>query len=190
MSSNGKVIIISAPSGCGKSTIIGRIIHREDLRLSFSISATSRKPRGEETHGREYYFLSEQEFRDAIEQDAFVEFEEVYPGRFYGTLRSEVERLRAQGRNVILDIDVRGGVNVKHMFGSEALAIFIEPPSIEELRRRLEGRGTDSPQEIDSRVGRAEYELSFAPQYDIRIVNDNLDRAVEQTATAIAEFIE
>ena len=185
----GKIIIISAPSGCGKSTIINELLRRGDIDLEFSVSATSRPPREGEKHGINYYFLTEEEFRQAIAEGKFVEYEEVYPGRFYGTFRSEVERKCAEGHNVVLDIDVNGGVNVKKMFGGRALSLFILPPSVEELKRRLEGRGTDSPEAIAERVGKAEYELSFAKDYDKKVVNDNLDEAVDQTDKIIKEFI-
>lgn len=186
----GKIIIISAPSGCGKSTIIHAILDKGEIDMEFSVSATNRKPRPGETHGEHYYFLSTEEFKDKIAEGEFVEFEEVYPGRFYGTLRSEVERRCAQGHNVVLDIDVKGGVRVKKLFGDSALSIFIMPPSIGELQRRLESRGTDAPDAIAERVGKAEYELTFAPEYDIRVVNDDLSRAVEETEKAVKEFLD
>jgi len=186
---NGKLIIISAPSGCGKSTIIGHIMDDGKRDLQFSISATNRSPRPGEQHGVHYYFLSDEEFKSRVANGDFVEFEEVYPGRFYGTLRSEIESHLKSGHNIILDIDVRGGVNVKRQFGDRAISIFIEPPSINELRKRLEGRGTDSPEVIDQRIGRAEYELSFASGYDCRIVNDDLDTAILETERAIDKFI-
>lgn len=185
----GKIIIISAPSGCGKSTIINELLRRGEIDLEFSVSATSRPPRKGEVDGVNYYFLSEEQFRNAIADGKFVEYEEVYPGRFYGTLRSEVERKCSEGHNVVLDIDVKGGVNVKKMFGDQAISIFILPPSVEELKHRLEGRGTDSPEAIAERVGKAEYELSFADGYDIQVVNDNLDEAVEDTGRIIKDFI-
>lgn len=186
----GKLIIISAPSGCGKSTIINRIMGDASRDLRFSVSATNRLPRPGEVHGVNYYFLTDDEFRARVDGGEFVEFEEVYPGRFYGTLRSEIEAGLDAGHNIILDIDVKGGVNVKRQFGARAVSIFIEPPSVAELRRRLEGRGTDAPEVIDQRVGRAEYELSFAPQYDFRVVNDDLDCAVAQTEEIIDRFIQ
>lgn len=184
----GKIIIISAPSGCGKSTIIGRLMERGNVDMQFSVSATNRKPREGETDGVNYHFLTDKEFRDAIEADAFVEYEEVYPGRFYGTLKSEVEERCARGCNVVLDIDVKGGVRVKEMFGDSARSIFIMPPSVNELRNRLEGRATDSAEEIDRRVSKAEFELGYAPRYDVTIVNDKLDTAVEQAEKEILEF--
>ena len=185
----GKLIIISAPSGCGKSTIIGHIMDECTRDLRFSVSATNRSPRPGEQHGVHYYFLSDEEFKSRVSTGDFVEFEEVYPGRYYGTLRSEIESNLKSGHNIVLDIDVKGGVNVKRQFGDRAISIFIEPPSIDALRSRLEGRGTDSPEVIEERIGRAEYELSFAPQYDCRIVNDNLDTAIRETAEVIDSFI-
>ena len=184
----GKIIIISAPSGCGKSTIINEIMNRGNVSLQFSVSATNRPPRPGETDGVSYHFLPDRQFTDAIADDAFVEYEEVYPGRFYGTLKSEVEHRRDQGINVLLDIDVKGGVRVKKLFGNDALSIFIMPPSIEELRRRLENRATDSAEAISQRVGKAEFELSFAPQYDVCVVNDDLAKAVDDTERKIINF--
>lgn len=185
----GKIIIISAPSGTGKSTIISQIVHRDDLNLGYSISATSRAPRGEEQHGREYYFISNEEFKTRAAHGEFVEWEEVYPGCCYGTLASEVERITGSGRNLILDIDVKGGVNVKERYGNEAIAIFILPPSKEELERRLRGRGTDDNDTIARRLAKADFELSYAPQYDVRVVNDDLERAAAETASLILDFI-
>lgn len=187
---SGKVIIISAPSGCGKSTIIGRLFERGDLNMRFSVSATTRPPRGQEQDGVEYYFLTEEDFRARITAGDFLEYEEVYPGRFYGTLRSEVDRMMDQGVNPILDIDVAGALRVKKIYGDRALCLFILPPSTGELRRRLEGRATDSPEAIEARVAKAEHEISFAPQFDVRVVNDDLDTAVGEVHDAIARFVE
>lgn len=184
----GKLIIISAPSGTGKSTIIGELMKDPSLALEFSISATTRNPRDGEKHGVHYYFLSPDEFRKAIDSDKFAEFEEVYAGRFYGTLKSELERIMQSGRNAVLDIDVKGGINVKRLYGDRALAVFIAPPSIEALRQRLHDRATDSEEEINRRVAKAEFELTFAPQYDTQVVNDKLDDAVAKTHKIIEDF--
>ncbi len=185
----GKIIIISAPSGCGKSTIIGEIMKRGNVDLKFSVSATNRQPRIGEENGVHYHFLSDDEFRKAIDNDAFVEYEEVYPGRFYGTLKSEVEHRCSKGEIVVLDIDVKGGVRVKKLYGNQAKSIFIMPPSVETLRQRLESRATDSADAIAQRVGKAEQELSYAPLYDNCIVNDDLQKAVNETEQLIIQFI-
>ena len=177
---NGKLIIFSAPSGSGKSTIINYLL-KQGLNLRFSISATSRPPRGTEQNGVEYFFLSPEEFKEGIANNEFVEYEEVYPGRFYGTLKSQVEKQLAEGQNIIFDVDVVGGCNIKRFYGDRALSVFIQPPSIEELRKRLEGRGTDSPETINSRIAKAEFELSYAPKFDIVVVNDQLEKAEAQT---------
>ena len=185
----GKLVIISAPSGCGKSTIINEIIKNCDLKLEFSISATTRVPRRGEKNGVNYYFMSVDDFKRAIENDELIEYEEVYPGRFYGTPRSEIERIRNMGRNVILDIDVMGGINVKHKFGDEALSIFIQPPSIDTLRQRLESRGTESPEAITQRVEKAGFEIAQSDKFDKIVVNDRLDVAVKETEELIKAFI-
>ncbi len=185
----GKIIIISAPSGCGKSTIINAILAKGEIDMQFSVSATSREPRGQEVDGTDYYFLTPDDFRARIEADAFVEFEEVYPGRYYGTLKSEVERITADGHNVILDIDVKGGVNVKKLYGDRAVSIFIKPPSIETLRERLTGRATDSPEAIEQRVGKAALELTYAPAYDNVVINDNLDAAIAAVEKIIKDCV-
>ncbi len=185
----GKLIIISAPSGCGKSTIIGDIMDRGKLDLQFSVSATNRKPREGEVDGVSYHFLSDRQFKDLIAEGAFVEYEQVYPGRFYGTLRSEIQNRVNSGHNVILDIDVKGGVNVKRQFGNDAISIFIAPPSIDELRNRLRGRGSDSEEEIEQRVGRAAFELGFQGDYDHVVVNNTLPEAIGEVESLISGFI-
>ena len=186
----GKLIIISAPSGSGKSTIIGRIMQDKSLRLAFSVSATTRPRRGEEVHGVDYYYLTTEEFQRMIAEDKLVEYQEVYEGRYYGTLKSEVERITHMGKNVVLDLDVLGGVNVKRMYGDRALSIFIQPPSVEVLRERLIKRGTDSMEDINARVDKAEFEISIGPQFDQTVINDDLDTAVNQVHDMIADFID
>ena len=185
----GKLIIVSAPSGTGKSTIINEIIKDKDLRLQFSVSATTRKPREGEQHGVHYYFLDVDDFRQRIERNEFAEYEEVYEGRYYGTLKSELERIMAAGDNVVLDVDVKGALSVKKLYGRRALSLFIQPPSIETLRERLIGRGTDSMEEIEKRVSKAAYELSFAPRFDTIVVNDVLATAVNDTHRTIVNFL-
>ena len=189
MEKKGKVIIFSAPSGSGKSTIVNALLKRLP-NLEFSISATSRAPRGEEHHGKEYYFLSGIEFLHRVEQGHFIEWEEVYAGTHYGTLKSEVERIWKQGNTIIFDIDVKGGINLKKKFGNDALAIFIMPPSIKELERRLIKRGTESAEIIRKRIDRAELELSYAERFDKVIVNDDLEKAIDETQNAIVEFLQ
>jgi guanylate kinase len=184
----GKLIILSAPSGSGKSTIISQILNR-GLPVEFSVSATSRPPRGQEKEGIEYYFLTPEEFKKKINGNLFLEYEEVYPDRFYGTFKSEVENKLKNGKNVILDVDVAGGLNIKKQYGKEALLIFIQPPSIEELQKRLEKRGTETPEVIKDRISKATYELSLASQYDTVIINNNLEQAIEETLTIINKFI-
>ncbi len=189
MDKKGKIIVVAAPSGCGKSTIINALLDGGDLNLGFAVSATTRPPREGEVHGVNYYFMSEEAFRDAIAENEFIEFEEVYPGRFYGTLRSEVDRITDEGHNIILDLDVNGALGVKRIYGDRALTIFIEPPSIDELRRRLRFRGTETEEVIDVRIDRAQYEISRGEEFDRRIVNDQLDEAVRQTRNLIGGFI-
>ena len=186
----GKLIIVSAPSGSGKSTIVNWLMQEHpELRLYFSISCTSRVPRGTEQNGVEYFFLTPEEFKEKIQNGEFLEYEEVYENRFYGTLKAQVERQREQGQNVVFDVDVKGGVNIKKHYGKKALSLFIQPPSIEELRRRLEGRGTDTPEAIEQRLSKAEYELTFAPQFDRVIVNDDLDTAKQETLKVVSDFL-
>lgn len=189
MCHQGKLIIISAPSGSGKSTIIGRIMQDESLRLSFSVSATTRPRRGEEVNGVDYYYKTVDEFKQMIADDQLVEYQEVYEGRYYGTPKSEVERITGMGRNVVLDLDVLGGVNVKRMYGDRALAIFIQPPSVEVLRQRLIGRGTDSMEDIMARVNKAEFEISIGPQFDYTVINDDLETAVAEVHRLISDFV-
>ena len=184
-----KLLIFSAPSGSGKSTIINWLMQHEELHLAFSISCTSRAPRGTEQNGVEYFFLSAEEFRQRIANDEFLEYEEVYKDRFYGTLKQQVEEQLARGENVVFDVDVKGGCNIKQYFGDRALSVFIQPPSVEELRHRLEGRATDSPEVINDRIARAAYELTFAPKFDRVVVNDDLDKAVSQTLDIVSSFI-
>lgn len=186
----GKLIIISAPSGTGKSTIISWLMKEHpELNLAFSISCTSRSPRGAEQNGVEYFFLTPEEFRQRIDNDEFLEYEEVYEGRFYGTLKAQVERQLEAGQNVVFDVDVKGGVNIKQFYGDEALSLFIQPPSINELRRRLEGRGTDAPEVIDQRIARAEFELSFAEKFDKVVINDILEYAEADALAMIQAFL-
>lgn len=188
MIKKGKLLIFSAPSGSGKTTIL-RKVQEEIENIHFSVSATSRAPRGKEVDGVDYYFLSPDEFREKIQNDEFVEYEEVYPGKFYGTLKSQVEKQLAKGENVAFDVDVHGGMSIKKQFGDRALSLFIQPPSIEELRKRLEHRGTDAPEVIDQRIERAAYELSFADKFDKVVVNDNLEEAVKNAIAIINEFL-
>ena len=185
----GKLIIFSAPSGSGKSTIINYLLGC-NLDLAFSISATSRAPRGNEQNGVEYFFLTPDEFRAKIANGEFIEFEEVYKDNFYGTLKSEVERIREKGLNVVFDVDVVGGVNIKNIFGDEALSMFIMPPSVEELRKRLVGRNTDSAETIEKRLAKAEYEIGFADKFDKVVINDNLESAKAEALSIIKEFVE
>ena len=188
--SKGQLIIFSAPSGSGKSTIVQWLMKEHpELRLAFSISCTSRAPRGTEQHGVEYFFLSPDEFKKKIAAGEFLEYEEVYPDRFYGTLKTQVERQAEAGQNVVFDVDVVGGCNIKKFYGNRALSIFVQPPSIEELRRRLVGRGTDAPEVIEQRLSKAAYELTFAPKFDHVVVNDNLQQAENETLRLVNDFL-
>ncbi len=186
---NNKVIIFSAPSGAGKSTIVNHLLGLYP-ELEFSISATSRAPRGQEKHGVEYYFFTADEFRSMIEEEKFVEYEEVYAGSFYGTLKSEVERIWAKGHAIVFDIDVQGGVNLKRIFGDQALSVFIQAPSVEVLRERLIGRGTDTPEAIDRRVAKAASEMEFAAgKFDYVLINDDLQKAFSEAEEVIGYFL-
>lgn len=184
----GKVIIFSAPSGAGKSTIVNYLLNK-NLGLEFSVSATCRMPRGKEQHGKEYYFLSQEEFKEQIRNNEFLEWEEVYPGCFYGTLLREMERIWKKGHTVLFDVDVVGGVNIKKKFGDQALSIFIQAPSVEELRKRLIGRATDTPEKIEERVNKATYEMSFADKFDTVIINDHLEKAQTEAEKKVREFL-
>lgn len=184
----GKVIIFSAPSGAGKSTIVNYLLG-EDLGLEFSISATSRAPRGREVDGKEYYFFTADTFREKIREGRFLEYEEVYPGCYYGTLQSEVERIWSEGHTVLFDVDVVGGVNIKKKFGDRALSVFVQPPSVDVLRQRLTGRGTDSPDKIEERLAKAEYEMAFADKFDTIVVNDCLENAFAEAIRKVRDFL-
>lgn len=187
----GKMLIVSAPSGSGKSTIVQWLMQEHpELKLYFSISCTSRAPRGTERNGVEYFFLTPEEFKDKIAKNEFLEYEEVYENRFYGTLKQQVERQREAGQNVVFDVDVKGGINIKNFYGDEALSLFIQPPSVEELRKRLIGRATDTPEAIEQRLAKAEYELTFAPQFDSVIVNDDLEIAKQEALKTIKSFLD
>jgi len=183
-----KLIIISAPSGAGKSTLVKYLL-TQNLGLEFSISATCRPARGKEQHGKDYYFISENEFKQKIDNNEFIEYEEVYSGCFYGTLRSEVERISEKGRTVIFDVDVVGGLNIKKQYPEQSISIFIAPPSVEALRQRLHTRSTDTPEMIEKRVGKATLELEYAPQFDVVIVNDELEKAKLDIEIVVRKFL-
>ena len=188
--SKGKLLIFSAPSGSGKSTIVNFLMQEHpELNMHFSISCTTRAPRGTEKNGVEYFFLTPEEFKAKIAESAFVEYEEVYTDRFYGTLKSQVENQINNGENVVFDVDVKGGCNLKKIFGSEALSVFVQPPSVEELRRRLVGRATDAPEVIEQRLAKAEEELTYAPKFDVIIVNDDLETAKAEALKTISDFL-
>ena len=185
----GKLIIFSAPSGSGKSTIINWLMSHEELRMAFSISCTSRAPRGTERNGVEYFFVTPEEFRRRIDNDEFLEYEEVYKDRYYGTLKQQVEAQLEKCENVVFDVDVKGGCNIKNYYGDRALSVFIQPPSIEELRNRLTGRGTDAPEVIEDRIARASFELTFAPKFDKVVINDDLDKAKAEALKIVKDFL-
>lgn len=189
MNKDAKLIVFSAPSGAGKTTIVRHLLGIADLGLAFSISATSREPRIDEVHGKDYYFLGLSGFKKCIKEEAFVEYEEVYRDQFYGTLKEEVDRLTAEGHNVIFDIDVAGGLRIKKKFPENTLAIFIKPPSINELQIRLKKRQTESPEKIAMRVAKASTEMATAPQFDMIIKNDDLATAKREAEIAVREFI-
>jgi guanylate kinase len=184
----GKLIIFSAPSGAGKTTIVKYIL-KCGLNFGFSISATTRKPRGNEVNGRDYYFLSVEEFRSKIENNEFLEWEEVYPGSFYGTLKSEVDRICRRGENVVFDVDVTGGYNIKKIYGERALAVFVQPPSVSELERRLLSRSTDSEEVIKARIAKAEHELTFSRYFDVIIINDKLEETLKEAEERVRAFL-
>jgi guanylate kinase len=184
----GKVIIFSAPSGAGKSTLVQHLL-QQNFNLRFSVSATSRAPRGNEKDGVEYFFLTPEQFKQRIENQEFIEYEEVYIDKFYGTLKSEVERSLSEGCNLIFDVDVVGGLNIKKYFGERALSVFVKPPSIEALHKRLTGRATDAAEVIAQRINKAEWELQFAPQFDVVIVNDKLEHALAETEKVVGKFL-
>ncbi|PKA83054.1 guanylate kinase [Ulvibacter sp. MAR_2010_11] len=190
MKDGGKLIVFSAPSGSGKTTIVQYLLKQEDLNLGFSISATSRGPRGDEEHGEDYYFISLKEFKQHIKNEDFLEWEEVYRDNFYGTLKSEVERIWASGKNVIFDIDVAGGLRIKKKFPEKTLAVFVKPPSIDELKIRLKKRKTESDERINMRIAKASVELATAPQFDFIIENKNLETALQESHDLVASFIQ
>ncbi len=186
---NGKLIVFSAPSGAGKTTIVKHLM-AQDLDLEFSISACNRSPRNNEQHGKDYYFLSTEDFKKKIENNEFVEWEEVYDNQFYGTLNSELERIWAKGKHVVFDIDVKGGINIKKQFTDQVLSIFVMPPSVEELKRRLEGRNTDSEEQIKKRLAKAQKEIEYAKQFDYILINDKLETAKTEAEQKLRSFLE
>ncbi len=187
----GKLLVFCAPSGSGKSTLVQWLMKEHgELNLRFSVSCTTRQPRGTERDGVEYFFITPDEFRRKIAEEAFVEYEEVYTDKFYGTLKSQVQTQIERGENVLFDIDVKGGCNIKRLYGDEALSLFIQPPSKEELRRRLTSRGTDAPEMVEQRLAKAEYEMSFAPQFDRIVVNDDLEKAKQEVFSIVKDFLD
>ncbi|MDT0685290.1 guanylate kinase [Autumnicola psychrophila] len=186
---DGKLIVFSAPSGSGKTTIVQHLLQQDDLKLDFSISATSREPRGDEVDGEDYYFLSLEEFKRKIKADEFLEWEEVYRDNFYGTLKSEIKRIWSEGKNVIFDIDVVGGLDIKNIYPEQTLAVFVKPPSIEELKIRLKKRKTETLDKINMRVAKASIELATAPQFDFIIENNNLEVALEEAYNLVSNYV-
>jgi guanylate kinase len=186
---SGKAVIISAPSGAGKTTVVKHLLDKKELNLEFSISACTRPMREGETNGRDYYFMTVSKFKDKIEEDAFVEWEEVYKNSYYGTLKSEVERIWDLGRNILFDVDVMGGINLKNRFGEKAFAIFVMPPSLEVLKQRLIKRGTEPADKIQHRINKASLELRFAKKFDAIVLNDNLDETLQQAVRLVADFL-
>ncbi len=186
---SSRIIIFSAPSGSGKSSIIKELLKEEDLNLAFSISTTSRIPRGKEQNGVEYYFISVDEFKEKIDKQAFIEWQEVYAGNFYGTYQSEIDRLSSLGKNIVFDLDVFGGINLKKIFGKQALSIFIQPPSLEELKKRLEKRNTETIEKIQIRIDKAKYELEQSIYFDRFIINEDLSESVKEASQMIRNFL-
>ncbi|RKW06766.1 guanylate kinase [uncultured Capnocytophaga sp.] len=186
---SSRIIIFSAPSGSGKSSIIKELLKEEDLNLAFSISTTSRIPRGKEQNGVEYYFISVDEFKEKIDKQAFIEWQEVYAGNFYGTYQSEIDRLSSLGKNIVFDLDVFGGINLKKIFGKQALSIFIQPPSLEELKKRLEKRNTETIEKIQIRIDKAKYELEQSVYFDRLIINEDLSESVKEASQMIRNFL-
>ena len=186
----GKLIIFSAPSGSGKTTLVHHLLQQPELNLAFSVSAASREKRPNEVDGKDYYFISPEEFQQKIKEDAFVEWEEVYKNNYYGTLKSEVERLLNEGKNVIFDIDVKGGLNIKKQYPDNSLAIFVQPPSITELKHRLETRQTETPEKIKMRIDKADEEMQYAKDFDVIIINDDLEKAKEEAYHTVKSFLE
>jgi guanylate kinase len=187
---NGKAIIFSAPSGAGKTTIVRHLLQMEELNLSFSISATTRHKRPHEVDGKDYHFIDVESFKDKIAKDEFIEWEEVYKDQFYGTLRSEIENIWKQGKHVIFDVDVVGGLNLKQFFGDRALAIFVKPPSIEALKQRLRNRSTETPEKIEMRISKAQHELAFEEKFDQVLINDTLEHALENAKLYVQQFLQ
>lgn len=190
MAAKGKCIIFSAPSGAGKTTIVRALVNKPSLRLEFSVSACSREPRPNEVNGKDYYFLGIEGFKQQIEQDAFVEWEEVYTDHFYGTLRSEIEQIWENGHTVIFDVDVIGGLNLKRFFGENALAVFVQPPSYDELEKRLRYRSTETEEKIQQRMAKAKAELAKAVEFDVVLVNDTLEHAIDKATELVHNFIQ